>query len=121
MTSLLELANRLPTTEEKNIKRISHVLEHGHLVEMKDGNKLVGYAEVYRLKDIPKFPVVPWPKDDPDGEYLYCWAASCERGRIKELIQIGKRRFRLCRWICYHRHKRNNKLHIERNEYYGTL
>lgn len=116
---ILELAERLPVKSRVNhAARIAHCLEHGHLIQLCEGDRIVGYAEVYILNSPPGYPVVPYPVNEAYGDYIYCWAAVCEKGYIRKLIETGKRTFNRCRWLCYHRRKRNNALHIERNEYY---
>lgn len=115
MNDLLALSNRLPTKiPVDHAARIKHCIEHGHIVCLIDNGEVVGYAEVYLLNKPPQYPVIPWPISNPNGEYMYCYAAVCKPGRIKELIKLGKKTFAHCKWLCYHRRKHNNRLHIER-------
>src|ERR1700675_3083402 len=91
---ILELAQKLPDVSyNENIERLEHVKKHGHILILRDEGRVVAYAGLYRMKEAPPYPVIPYPVDDPEGEYLYCYAASCEKGRIKELIDLAKRTF----------------------------
>jgi len=115
VNSLLNLARRLPINDDaENLKRIRHAIFFGHVLILKSGGRIVGYAEVYRMQEPPSYPVIPWPVDDPKGKILYCWAAVCEEGYLFELIRLGKRTFPDCHCISWHRHRRNNKIHFER-------
>ena len=115
MKQLIELARGLPIKEDsENFRRINHAIYFGHILLIKEHGRIVGYAEVYRVKESPAYPVTPWPIDDPAGKILYCWAAACEKGYIKKLIDLAKRTFPEVNFICWHRHKRNNKIHLER-------
>jgi hypothetical protein len=115
LLDILILARRLPCKDDvKNYKRIGHVLTHGHLVVLKVDGEIKGFAECYRMKEIPSFPVMPLPVDDPDGKILYCWSAACERNFIRQLIELGKYNFQTCTHICWHTHRRKNALHLER-------
>jgi hypothetical protein len=113
---IVALARRLPVrNDEKNIARLMHTEKHGHIVTLKVGGDLLGYAEVYRLKEIPTYPVIPFPVDDPEGKILYCFAAVCERGFIKDLMKLGFDIFKGVDRIVYHRRKHGNRLYqIER-------
>lgn len=109
----IDLAKRLPTDEDP-IPRLDHVHKNGHFLYLKISGQLKGYAELYVLNDVPEYPVIPWPKNEQGGKFLYCFAAVCEKGYIKDLIDMAKRTFKDCKYLCYHRHKRGNALHIER-------
>ena len=112
---VLILARKLPCKDDaKNYERIGHVLNHGHLVVLKVDGEIKGFAECYRMKEIPSFPVMPLPKDDPEGKILYCWAASCFPRFIRQLIELGKRTFPTLEVIAWHTHRRKNTLHLER-------
>lgn len=109
---LVELARRLPVKDDaKNIERLAHTERHGFIVKLGVGPDLIGYAEVYRVKEIPSYPVIPYPIDDEDGKILYCFAAVCEDGFIKELVKLGFDRFHDIEMIAYHRRKHDNKLY----------
>ncbi len=115
LLDILILARRLPCKDDvKNYQRIGHVLNHGHLVVLKVDGQIVGFAECYRMKEIPSFPVMPLPKDDPEGKILYCWSAVADRNYIRALIALGKRTFPNCSEIAWHTHRRKNALHLER-------
>ena len=113
-----KLSNRLPMEQQENLQRLNHVSKHGHLVFLFSEGRTVGYAEVFRMKEPPAYPAIPWPVDDPQGLFAYVFAAVCEVGFVKDLLEIGAKTFNSCEWICYHRAKRNNKLNVERNKYY---
>jgi len=115
LETLVTLARRLPEDDDReNLKRIHHTQKYGHLIVLKEQGKIVGYAEGYRMDHVPDHPVLPLPKDNPDGKYVYCWAAVCEPGYLRKLIQMGKRTFKDCDWICWHTSRKNNRLHAER-------
>lgn len=115
LSDILVMARRLPCKDDvKNYQRIGHVLTRGHLVVLKVDGVIVGFAECYRMKEIPSFPVMPLPVDDPEGKILYCWAAVANRNFIKQLIELGKRTFPNCSAIAWHTHRRKNALHLER-------
>lgn len=110
---LVEFARRLPVHDDgENLNRIQHAKKNGHIVILRDGVKLLGYAEVYRLKSIPNYPVLPYPVDDIDGDILYCFAAVCEDWNIRKLIKLGFESFAGIKRIAYHRNKHGNKLYI---------
>jgi hypothetical protein len=110
---ILELARKLPVSDEENNERINHAYKHGHVLKLFEKGDCVGYAECYVLKEIPKsFPVYPWPKNEL-GSVLYCFAVSCEKNRIRGLIKLAQERFPHCKRLAYHRLKRRNKIHIE--------
>ena len=114
LNELIPLARTLPVkSDEKNLARLKHVKRYGILLHIVDGNEIVGFVEAYRLKEIPAFPVVPWPIDDPGGKYLYVWAAACKNGYVKKLRAL-RLKFNQCEWLCWHRRKYNNRLHKER-------
>lgn len=109
---LLDLARRLPLKDDsKNLERIRHANNNGHLVILRVGRDILGYAEVYRVKEIPNYPVIPYPKDDVDGNILYCFSAVCERGFIKDLIKLGFDSFLTVDSIVYHRRKHGNRVY----------
>lgn len=115
MVDILILARRLPCKDDaKNYERIEHVLKHGHLVIIKEAGQVVGYAECYRMKEIPSFPVRPLPVDDPEGKILYVWAFACWPGYLWKLKELGRNTFQTCTHFCWHRQKRKNALHLER-------
>lgn len=115
LSEILLLARSLPCKDDaKNYQRIGHVIKHGHLVVLKVEGEIVGFAECYRMKNVPKFPVMPLPVDDPKGKILYCWAAVAKRNHVRNLIILGKRTFPYCSAIVWHTHRRKNALHLER-------
>lgn len=91
--------------------RLAHVEKFGNIVILKVGPDLLGYAEVYRLKEYPDYPVIPYPVDDVDGKILYCFAMVCENGFAKDLIKLGFDTFPSIDTIAYHRWKHGNKLY----------
>lgn len=111
---LIDFLNQLPATYESTKKRLAHCQKYGKIIFLFKRDVLVGYAELYQLKEIPKFPVIPWPKNDESGEFLYCFATACRPGQIRDLKKLAFRYFPNCKYLCYHRLKRRNKLHIER-------
>lgn len=109
---LVDLARRLPAKDDsKNLDRIRHAFANGHLVILRVGNDILGYAEVYRMKEIPSYPVIPYPVDDIDGDILYCFAAVCNPGFVKDLIKLGFDTFSTVNSIVYHRRKHGNKVY----------
>ena len=112
---LIVLARRLPVKDDfRNWRRIHHAKIFGHVLIVRQEGRIVGFAELYRMRYAPDYPVKPWPKDDPEGKVLYCYAAVCEKGFIRELINLAHRTFPGLR-IEYHRRKHGNKLYsIER-------
>lgn len=111
-SQLLQFARRLPVQDDaENLERLHHAEKFGHLVILRVAGDILGYAEVYRMKEIPKFPVIPFPKDDVDGKILYCFAMVCERGFCKDLIKLGFDTFIGIDTIAYHRNKHGNKLY----------
>ena len=116
---LLQLAYRLPGQD--HFIRLGHASRYGHILSLRKDGYLVGYAEVYVLDRIPDHPVRPLPVNVPGGIYLYCYAAVCERNHIRELIRLAKRTFPNCKYIVYHRLKKNNQLKMEKNEYAESI
>jgi len=113
--SLVRLVCSIPGHNDcQNYERMKHADRFGHIMVLQEEGEITGYAEMYRMRSIPDYPVLPLPKNEPDGEYVYCWAASCERGRIRGLINLARRCFKNCRYLVWHNHRRNNKLHVER-------
>lgn len=109
---LVSLARRLPIhDDEENRERILHADKYGHIVILNVGPHILGYAECYRVKEIPSYPVIPYPIDDVDGKILYCFAMVCEKGFCKDLIQLGFDTFINVETIAYHRNKHGNKLY----------
>lgn len=108
------LAGLLPCGTEENRLRIEHCRKFGKILKVFHKDELVGYAEVYVMKAPPSYPVIPWPVNDFSGEYLYCYAAACFKGNIKKLWDLAKKEFPSVKYICYHRLKYQNKIHIER-------
>lgn len=109
---LVNLARRLPVKDDtENLERITHTRNHGHIVILSVGRDILGYAEVYRVKEIPSYPVIPYPVDDADGKILYCFAAVCEKGFISDLVRLGFDTFSGVETIAYHRNKHGNKLY----------
>lgn len=115
--TILNLMKRLPGSNAFHLSRLGHTLEHGHLLILKEEGAIKGYAELFRMRHIPNYPVRPLPKDDPSGEYIYCFSAVAERGYILKLIQLCKKTFPKCTYIVWHRERRNRKLHLERIEH----
>lgn len=114
MYDILCLTEFLPASKEEHERRIEHCRKFGKIIKLFSKDELVGYAEVYVMKEPPKHPVIPWPKNETGGEYLYCYAAACFEGWIKELKRIAKLEFPNVKFLCYHRLKYKNKIHIER-------
>ena len=112
--SVLDLMDRLPVEREENVERLNHTLRHGHLLLLKEEGEVKGCAELFRVKRVPAYPVLPWPKDDPKGRFVYCFSAVTEKNRILKLIQLAKEKFSECSHIIWHREKRNHKLYFER-------
>lgn len=111
----VRLARRLPEDNDlENIKRIVHASQRGQILIYKERGRIKAYAELYRLRYIPEHPVEPLPEDDPDGKFLYCWAAVAEKGYLLKLINMAKRTFKSCRFIVWHTYKKGAKLHMER-------
>ena len=110
---MLDLMDRLPCTREENESRLEHTRRNGHVLVLRDGEKISGIAELYRMSYAPDYPV-GWPVDDPNGKILYCYSAACRRNRIKELIKMAKQKFHDCVYIAWHRDKKNHKLYLER-------
>lgn len=109
---LLEMARRLPVTDiSENLERLRHTRKFGHIVILKVGRDILGYAECFRVREIPTYPVIPYPIDDVDGKILYCFAAVCEKGFILDLIRLGFDTFSGVETIAYHRNKHGNKLY----------
>lgn len=111
---ILQLTKRLPASNEDHEARLEHVLKHGHILLLVKDGTLKGYAELFVMDHIPDHPAVPYPVSVKNGDYLYCFAAVCDQGYIKELITMVKNTFKNCKFLIYHRHKKDNKLHIER-------
>ena len=107
--AVLDLMDRLPVDRDENLERLAHTHTYGHILELIEDGELKGYGEVFRLKSVPVYPVIPWPKDDPEGKFLYCFSAVCEKGYIRKLIELGKKTFPECD-IIYHREKKNHQL-----------
>ena len=114
MLSVLDLMDRLPVDREENVERLNHTLRHGHLLLLKEDGEVKGCAELFRVKRVPAYPVLPWPKDDPKGKFVYCFSAVTEKNRIRDLINLAKVRFSECKKIIWHTEKRNHKLNFER-------
>lgn len=112
MQEILDLADELPTSRKRNLARLLHCGQYGYLVQVIENGELKAYGEGYLLNKIPTYPVVPWPKNEPDGRYLYCYAAVAKKGYLKKLIELGRRTFPNVKAICYHRHKKNHKLYL---------
>lgn len=112
---LLDLARRLPEgDEDEHIERLEHCITHGNIITIEKDGRTAGYAELYRMELPPQYPVWPYPEDKKYGRYLYCYAAVCEKGLIKKLMNLAKETFPECFYLCYHRNKHRNKLYIER-------
>ena len=114
LLDVLDLMDRLPVDREENVERLNYTLRFGHLLLLKEEGKLTGCAELFRVEQIPDYPVIPWPKDNPKGKFVYCFSAVTEKNRILKLIQLAKKRFPECKKIIWHREKRNHKLSFER-------
>lgn len=115
---LLKFAERLPECDkEEHRERIRHCKRFGHLFILKEEGIIKGYAETYVVSKVPAFPAVPWPKNEPDETYLYCYAAVCDQGYLRKLINMGKLAFPDLKFIFWHRAKRGNKLRKERVSY----
>lgn len=111
----VRFSRRLPEDRDlENIKRLVYVAQNGQLLIYKEQGKIKGYAELYRMNYIPSHPVEPLPIDNPDGEYLYCWAAVSEKGYLFKLIRMAKITFKSCKFLIWHTHKKNSKLHMEK-------
>lgn len=114
LEEVLNLMDRLPTNRKENTERLVHTLKHGHLLLLREDRKIKGCAELFRVKKVPNYPVIPWPKDEPEGKYLYFFSAVTEKNRIRKLINLAKERFPECSFIVWHTEKRNHKLNFER-------
>lgn len=105
-------------TDEEHRKRIQHCDENGAIIILKEGSKIIGYAEIYTLDKVPDWPVEPWPVSQKGGQYLYCWYTFVDQEYRKskaltEMIQIARASFN-CKWLCYHRDKYNHRLKVVR-------
>lgn len=121
LVHILRLMDRLPTKRRENVERLFHTLKYGFLLILRHNGKIIGCAETFRMKEPPEYPVIPWPKDDPEGNVLYGFSAVCEKGKILKLFQMAKEMFKNCEYIAYHREKKNHKLYRERNELCSTF
>lgn len=109
---LIKFARRLPVQDDiENLERLRHADKFGHIIILRVAGDILGYAECYRMKEVPKYPVIPYPIDDVDGKILYCFAMVCERGFCKDLIKLGFDTFINVETIAYHRNKHGNKLY----------
>lgn len=108
---VLDLMDSLPCEREENRERLAHTKRYGHIVKLFERDELVGVAECYTMDYVPSWPLEVGPVSVPDGKYLYIVSAVSKKNRIKDLIELGKRRFPNCTEICYHRDKYNHRLY----------
>lgn len=119
---LIPLTERLPgkLPEWKHRERLFHCFRFGYILTVSRKRKFVGYAEIYQTSGMPKHPVIPYPISEDSGKFFYVWAAVADGSRmIRRMKEYAAKCFDI-EEIGYHRHKRGNAAHVERNKKYGN-
>ena len=116
MNGLLGLLRTLPGEEQEHLLRVEWCKKNGHLMTILDPQgEPHAYAELYTMSHVPEHPVLPYPRSER-GEFLYVWACAVRDNGfrfIKQLKDYARKMFPEVKYICYHRLKRANRLHVE--------
>jgi hypothetical protein len=113
----LPLASVFPGTRERHLGRLCHVANNGYLLCLFDNGKVIGYAELYKVMDVPKYPAKQLPNTEENGKTLFVYALAVEADRpraIWQMKQMARRIFNGCDSFAFHARDKNFKFYQER-------